>query len=140
MDEGSQFRIRYWGVTGTLARTMLPGDIAEKFAAAIQHLLATHVLEEMVRTQADLPAIRRHLTTSLPLHLRSSYLGNSTCIEIETADELIVIDCGTGFRDLGYELQRRWNEPGFTGAAGPRADNPSAHRPHHGDSIRGVVL
>ena len=71
---------------------------------------------EIVRSRADLPTIRRYLESSLPVHLRASYLGNSTCIEIETPGELIVVDCGTGFRDLGYDLERRWNTPGFAGS------------------------
>ncbi len=115
MSQEPQFRVRYWGVTGTLARTLLPSEITDKLAAAIRRLLDEQVLEEIVRSRADLPTIRKYLESSLPVHLRSSYLGNSTCIEIETPGELIVVDCGTGFRDLGYALERRWNAPGFTG-------------------------
>ena len=116
MSQEPQFRVRYWGVTGTLARTLLPSEITDKLAAAIRRLLDEQVLEEIVRSRADLPTIRKYLESSLPVHLRSSYLGNSTCIEIATPGELIVVDCGTGFRDLGYDLERRWNAPGFTGS------------------------
>jgi phosphoribosyl 1,2-cyclic phosphodiesterase len=111
-----QFRVRYWGVTGTLARPLLPSEITDKLAAAIRRLLDEQVLDEIVRSRADLPTIRRYLEASLPVHLRASYLGNSTCIEITTPGELIVVDCGTGFRDLGYELERRWNAPDFAGS------------------------
>jgi phosphoribosyl 1,2-cyclic phosphodiesterase len=115
MDQDMQFRVRYWGATGTLARTLLPGEITDKLAAAIRHLLDDQVLIEIVRSRADVPTIRRYLESSLPVQLRSSYLGNSTCIEIETPGELIVVDCGTGFRDLGYDLERRWSAPGYAG-------------------------
>ena len=127
MDQDQQFRVRYWGVTGTLARTLLPGDITDKLAAAIRRLLDDQVLDEIVRSRADLPTIRKYIDSSLPVHLRSSYLGNSTCIEIETPGELIVVDCGTGFRDLGYDLERRWKAPSFAGHR--RADIVITH-PH----------
>ena len=34
------------------------------------------------------------------------YGGNTSCVEIRTSDDdLIVLDCGTGIRELGRELQ-----------------------------------
>jgi phosphoribosyl 1,2-cyclic phosphodiesterase len=116
MVDVRQFRIRYWGVTGTLARTMLPGEVADKIARAVQHLLERDMIEELATLRGDLPALRRRLETCLPRELRSSYRGNSTCVEIETPDELIVLDCGSGVRDLGYKLEERWNAPGYTGS------------------------
>ncbi len=115
MDPGPQLRIRYWGVTGTLARSLSPSDVTDKVAAAIQHLLDEETLGELVARRPDLPTIRRHLESHLPLYLRSTYGGNSTCVEVQTPDELLILDCGSGFRDLGRELVRRWNAPGFNG-------------------------
>jgi len=48
--------------------------------------------------------VQRHL----PMHLRSTYGGNTTCVEVQTPDSLIIIDCGSGFRELGIDLERRW--------------------------------
>ena len=109
-----QFHVRYWGVTGTLARTLRPAEITDKLAAAIGCLLDKQMLDEIVRSRPDPSTIQR-LVASLPVHLRASYLGNSTCIEIETPGELILVDCGTGFRDLGYDLERRWAAQGSAG-------------------------
>lgn len=36
-----------------------------------------------------------------------AYGGNTTCLEIRCGDELIIIDGGTGLRDLGAELARK---------------------------------
>ncbi|HEV2973169.1 MAG TPA: MBL fold metallo-hydrolase [Pirellulales bacterium] len=115
MDDSRQFRIRYWGVTGTLARSLSPGEVTDKLALAIQHLLDDESLAEIVHGQPDLATIRRHLESRVPLHLRSTYGGNSTCVEVETPGELIILDCGSGFRDLGRELNRRWSAPDFRG-------------------------
>jgi phosphoribosyl 1,2-cyclic phosphodiesterase len=92
-----------------------PGEVSDKLALAIQQLLDDEVLGDMVRSRTDLATIRRHLESRLPLYLRSTYGGNSTCVEVETPDELIVLDCGSGFRELGRELNRRWNHPEFRG-------------------------
>jgi phosphoribosyl 1,2-cyclic phosphodiesterase len=116
MTDGRQFRIRYWGVTGTLARTMMPDEVVDKIARAVQHLLERGMLEELGGLRRDLPALRQRLEACLPRELRSSYRGNSTCVEIETPEELIVLDCGSGVRDLGYKLEARWNAPGYTGS------------------------
>lgn len=35
-----------------------------------------------------------------------NYGGNTTCVEIAGLDELLIFDCGTGFRNLGNELIR----------------------------------
>src|SRR3984893_6991007 len=117
MTDGRQFRIRYWGVTGTLARTMMPDEVVDKIARAVQHLLERGMLEELGGLRRDLPALRQRLETCLPREPRSSYRGNSTCVEIETPEELIVLDCGSGVRDLGYKLEARWNAPGYTGSS-----------------------
>ena len=134
MDDGRQFRVRYWGVTGTLARTMTPTDIGDRLAAAIGQLLDDGSLAEIVRERSDPVAIRRRIEAALPWHLRSTYRGNSTCIQVDTPDELIVLDCGTGFRDLGYELKARWNAPGY---AGPRRAHIIMTHPHI-DHIGGI--
>jgi phosphoribosyl 1,2-cyclic phosphodiesterase len=116
MDATPQFRIRYWGVTGTLARTLPPGELIDKIAGAVAHLLQTRKLEELAPLVADLPALRKRLDTILPRRFHSTPRGNSTCVGIETPDELIVLDCGSGIRDLGYLLEDHWNAPGYAGS------------------------
>src|SRR5262249_8621263 len=38
-----------------------------------------------------------------------------TCVGVQSADGLFLIDCGSGFRELGVALQRRWQAPDFRG-------------------------
>ena len=63
----------------------------------------------------------------LPFHLRATYGGNTTCVEVRTPDALIILDCGSGLRELGIELDRRWNAPGYDG---PRAAHVFITHPH----------
>jgi phosphoribosyl 1,2-cyclic phosphodiesterase len=120
-------RLRYWGVTGTLPRTALPETVAAKIAEAVDTLLATGLLKDWVNERPDRATIERTLEAELPFHLRSTYYGNTTCIEIETPGELIVVDGGSGFRDLGYDLERRWADPKY---AGPRRVDVVFTHPH----------
>jgi phosphoribosyl 1,2-cyclic phosphodiesterase len=130
MNDGPQLRIRYWGVTGTLARSLSPTDVANKLAAAIKHLIDDEALDELVASRPDLPTIRRHLETQLPLYLRSTYGGNSTCVEVQTPEELLILDCGSGFRDLGRELVQRWNAPEYRGGRAGHILLTHAHVDH----------
>lgn len=52
----------------------------------------------------DEAAIARYLD-SLPFSLLHTYGGNTTCLEIRTKnDDLIIVDAGTGIRELGNRL------------------------------------
>jgi len=134
MAAAPQFRIRYWGVTGTLARTLPPGELMDKIAAAVAHLFKSRATDELSGLTGDTAALRKRLEAILPQRLRSSPRGNSTCVEIETPDELIVLDCGSGIRDLGYLLEQRWNAPGYNG---PRKAHVILTHPHI-DHIIGI--
>jgi len=52
------------------------------------------------------------LEEELPYFARSTYGGNTTCVEVETPDSLFILDCGSGFRELGYSLNKRWEKAG----------------------------
>ena len=75
-------------------------------------------LDWLAEKRPDESAIRQRLEESLPFHMRSTFGGHTSCIEIETSDALLILDAGSGLRDLGMELSRRWNAADY---AGPRA-------------------
>jgi phosphoribosyl 1,2-cyclic phosphodiesterase len=110
------FTITYWGVTGTLSAPILPADLTEKFVSALHHLLEQGCLAELRSGPDSLDTVRRCVQERLPFHLRSTYGGNTTCVEVQTPDALIILDCGSGFRELGMALERRWNHPGYEGS------------------------
>ena len=43
------------------------------------------------------------------------YGGDTTCIEIQAGVERILIDCGSGLRDWGREIERLWNSGDYQG-------------------------
>jgi phosphoribosyl 1,2-cyclic phosphodiesterase len=102
------FTITYWGVTGTLSTPLRPAEVTGKLVGALAHLIENNRLADL-RPGPDLEAnIHRRLEEELPFHLRCSYGGNTTCVEVQTPDTLLILDCGSGFRELGISLARRW--------------------------------
>ena len=102
------FRIRYWGTTGTMARPPRPDELLDKLSSALRQLHQQDALSDLA--ELDPEAARAKLCELLPIWMRSSYGGNTTCVEVETPDELIIVDAGSGFRELGNDLSQRWNE------------------------------
>src|SRR6516164_1102335 len=102
------FTITYWGVTGTLTAPLRPPEVTDKLVGAIALLAERGRLADL-RPGPELETnIRRRIEEELPFHLRSSYGGNTTCVEVQTPDALLILDCGSGFRELGVSLAARW--------------------------------
>ena len=91
-------KIRFWGVRGSIP-TPITGDIVER------KLRKTLSLAKPgdVTSEESIEAFIK----GLPFSLRSTYGGNSTCIEVVTdTGDLIIIDAGSGIRQLGRELMK----------------------------------
>jgi phosphoribosyl 1,2-cyclic phosphodiesterase len=114
------FTLTYWGVTGTLTSPLLPCEVQDKLIDSLCLLIANRRLENLSGSPDLRAAVTEIVRTEVPFHLRSTYGGNTTCIEVRTPDELLIFDCGSGFRELGYSLLERWRQ------AGPAARH-SAH-------------
>ena len=121
------FTITYWGVTGTLTAPLKPGEVTERIVHAIAHLVEQGKLSSIKPGPELKNQVRKQVETSLPFPLRSSYGGNTTCVEVQTPDALLILDCGSGCRELGIDLGRRWNEPDFKG---PRVAHLLLTHPH----------
>jgi phosphoribosyl 1,2-cyclic phosphodiesterase len=120
------FRITYWGVTGTLAAPLSPVQVTDKIARAVATLIESGRVQGLSRGAALLESVRQEVER-LPFHQRSTYGGNTTCVEVQTPDALFILDCGSGFRQLGMALERRWNAPNYDG---PREAHILISHPH----------
>src|SRR5262249_10397036 len=119
MSADAVFTITYWGITGTLSAPLRPLEVTEKVVSAVRQLIENNRLSGL-RAGPNLEAeVRRVVEQYLPFHLRATYGGNTTCVEVQTPDALIILDCGSGFRELGTSLAARWQAQGA--AAGRRA-------------------
>jgi phosphoribosyl 1,2-cyclic phosphodiesterase len=120
MRPDAVFTVRYWGVTGTVSAPLRPSQVTDKLVAALCLLAERGRLGELRPGPGLEAAARRLAEQELPFSLRSTYGGNTTCVEVQTPDALIILDCGSGLRELGLDLEARWR------AAGPGAVR-SAH-------------
>jgi phosphoribosyl 1,2-cyclic phosphodiesterase len=121
------FRVKYWGVTGSAPAPLRPAEVADKLVHAVRRLIEQDQLADL-RPGPDLEArVRQRLEQSLPFHARSSFGGNTTCIEVETPDSLLILDCGTGFRELGHDLEAGWQR---AGPGGRRSAHVLLSHPH----------
>lgn len=109
MKSEHTFKITYWGTTGTLARPLVPAEITEKVVQSVVKLARSGALRDLCDRQISVETVRQILLEELPFHLRATYGGNTTCLEIATEDAILVVDAGSGFVNLGYDLVRRWD-------------------------------
>jgi phosphoribosyl 1,2-cyclic phosphodiesterase len=123
------FTITYWGITGTLCSPLLPGAMTEKLLSCLEALVGRGNLAGLKPGPGLREALARELET-LPHHMRSTYGGNTTCVEVQTPDGLLILDCGSGFRELGRALQQRWNAPGYQGDRTARVLVTHPHMDH----------
>ncbi len=115
MPSAPAFTITYWGTTGSYAAPLKPVDVAAKLRDVVLHLAKERMLDALAAAANDPAKLELFLQQHLPWHLRSTFGGNTTCVSVQTPDDLIIIDCGTGLRELGMHLERIWNAPDFRG-------------------------
>lgn len=91
-------KITFWGVRGSVPTPPTEAIISEKIRRALR--LAT------VGDISSDDAVGRFIE-SLPNSIKGTYGGNTTCLEVRASDgEIIIIDCGTGIKNLSNELMR----------------------------------
>ena len=93
-------KLKFWGVRGSLPAPVSPYEIEAKIKAALQ-----------LAAERNVPLQDREALESfarvLPLDIESTVGGNTTCITLETDEQLIIFDAGSGMRNLGRELMKR---------------------------------
>jgi len=118
-------RIKFWGVRGSIGSAITYKTVEEKLRRALELASPANILT---------PESIKHFIETLPFSIRGTYGGNTTCVEVRTKkDELIIIDGGSGLRKLGMELMK---EERFRGKA-----NISIMFTHsHWDHIQGLMF
>lgn len=89
-------KVKFWGVRGSIGSPIKPSQIKEK----VEKILS-------IASPADLqsPTSIRKFLDSLSFSASSTYGGNTTCLEIrDFENNLVIIDGGTGLRDLGNAM------------------------------------
>jgi len=92
-------KIKLWGVRGSIPTPLDGNDIEDKLKRALSLAKPGDISSE--------ESINSFINT-LPFSIKSTYGGNTTCIQVVTSDnEEIIFDCGSGIRKLGVELLQK---------------------------------
>lgn len=123
--------VRYWGVTGSFANPLLPEQVRQKVLASLDWLSRDAEFQRGLATHAgDEAWMAEQLDRIVPFAWRSTYGGNTTCIEVRTPTALLVLDAGTGLRRLGEQLNRRWDAEDYQGDRTAHVLLTHAHMDH----------
>ncbi|MGL4368467.1 MAG: MBL fold metallo-hydrolase [Spirochaetota bacterium] len=89
-------KVKFWGVRGSIPTPYTESIVKDKIARALKLATPADIITD--------EAVDRFVE-SLPMAIRGAYGGNSTCIQVVPDNgEVIIVDCGTGIRNLGKEL------------------------------------
>jgi phosphoribosyl 1,2-cyclic phosphodiesterase len=88
-------KVRFWGVRGSLPTPLTATEITEKL---------TQVLLRAREQDLSDPRAVSDYVASLPLIMRGTIGGNTPCVEIQSGEQQIIFDAGSGLRPLGEEM------------------------------------
>ncbi|MEM7344243.1 MAG: MBL fold metallo-hydrolase, partial [Chloroflexota bacterium] len=91
-------KVKIWGTRGSIPTPLKPVEVRAKVREAILNLpegIDPHNAE----------AVDAYLETLSPLSTGTAG-GNTTCVEIQAGKNILIIDAGSGLRELGQELMR----------------------------------
>ena len=91
-----------WGARGSLPYGMRSEHVAKKIRMALKEALRAGI-----RHEDEVDAF----VAELSFDVRATYGCNTSCVEILGGPERLVLDAGTGIRDLGNDLMDTGDEP-----------------------------
>lgn len=92
--------VKFWGVRGSIPAPAPSIQIQSKIIQALHEAAARQI------DLSDPEAIDRFVA-GLPLSIRGTVGGNTSCITVETPAGLVIFDTGSGIRQLGNALMER---------------------------------
>ena len=86
-------KVKFWGVRGSIPTPIKPSQLQSRIAAIIQRIQPSDLVSQESRDA---------FLAGIPPYLLETIGGNTTCIEIRLSDDTcIIIDAGSGLRELG---------------------------------------
>ena len=94
-------RVKFWGTRGSIPTSMTSDVIRAKIKEVLKGAAGLNLAD---------PEVLAQYLGRLPPVLQSAVGGNTPCIEIQSGEQLLILDAGSGLRELGDDLIKR----GFT--------------------------
>jgi len=91
-------QIKFWGTRGSIPTPITNDTIRQKIREALKGAAGLNL--------ADPEVLRRYLERLSPM-IQSTVGGNTPCIEVQSGDQLLILDAGSGLYNLGLDLIRR---------------------------------
>lgn len=91
----SIFKVSFHGVRGSIPSPLTPPEVEEKLLRACQVAQPENLKDE---------SAIQDFVKGLPIELRGTFGGNSSCVSMEVNGERLIFDAGSGIRLLGQEL------------------------------------
>lgn len=88
-------KLKFWGVRGSINSPLSPDQYRKKLINVLRLSAGVEL--------KDLGSFERFID-ELPLNLSTTYGGNTSCVTVNDEENLIILDAGTGIRNLGNEL------------------------------------
>ncbi|MGE0615750.1 MAG: MBL fold metallo-hydrolase, partial [Bacteriovoracia bacterium] len=88
-------RIKFWGARGSLPSPYLPEQLQRRLRTLLEDFF-----EAGYKSKAD---VQSYLSGLPPAKL-GGYGGNTPCLEVQSPEQNLIIDGGSGIRLLGYKL------------------------------------
>lgn len=85
-------KVQLWGVRGSLPRPETPDQMKER-----AQVLLKEFEKSGVKSSDD-------FLNSLPEQYVSGFGGNTSCVEVFDGEEQLIIDCGSGLKELGMKM------------------------------------
>ena len=94
--------LRFYGTRGSIPTPMVNTEFGAKLRA---------VLSKVAEKNADLSTeeARENFLNSLPFELTRTYGGNTSCVYLKIDDTHIILDMGSGIRQLGRDFMMAGN-------------------------------
>ncbi len=91
-------RVKFWGVRGSIPTPMSTEQLNDRLF---------HALSGAAGVNLGNPAEVQAYIAGLPPNVRAVVGGNTTCVEVDTGTDTLIIDGGSGMRALGLSLMAR---------------------------------
>jgi phosphoribosyl 1,2-cyclic phosphodiesterase len=90
----NRMTVKFWGVRGSIPAPLSPALVEQK-------------MHRLMRAAFDAGVTAETLDAWLaaqPRHAASTYGGNTSCVEVRAGGKLVILDMGSGLRELGNSL------------------------------------
>lgn len=94
--------VRFWGVRGSVPAPISNARIEDKTVEVARKAWMQFRVREGHVSDDEF----REFIRTLPFASRATYGGNTTCVEVRCDGDLIILDMGTGLRELGLGLMK----------------------------------